>query len=59
MTKKEELLHNLLLHNEEDLLGMKYLLPLFSYRMLCRKKYRRAAKASTCYIKKTDFLLST
>ena len=34
MTKKEDLLHNLLLHNEEDLLGMKYLLPLFSYRML-------------------------
>ena len=34
MNKEEALLHNLLLHNEEDLLGMKYLLPLFSYRML-------------------------
>ena len=34
MTKEDELLHNLLLHNEEDLLGMKYLLPLFSYRQL-------------------------
>lgn len=35
LIKKEDiLLHNLLLHNEEDLLGMKYLLPLFSYQML-------------------------
>lgn len=37
MNKEEALLHNLLLHNEEDLLGMKYLLPLFSYRMLLSK----------------------
>lgn len=37
MNKDEALLHNLLLHNEEDLLGMKYLLPLFSYRMLLSK----------------------
>lgn len=34
MTKEDSLLHNLLLHNEEDLLGMKYLLPLFAYRLL-------------------------
>lgn len=34
MTKDEKALHNLLLHNEEDLIGMKYLLPLFSYRSL-------------------------
>lgn len=32
--KEEDLLHSLLLHNEEDLLGMKYLLPLFSYHTL-------------------------
>ena len=37
MNKEEALLHNLLLHYEEDLLGMKYLLPLFSYRMLLSK----------------------
>ena len=37
MNKEEALLHNLLLHNEEDFLGMKYLLPLFSYRMLLSK----------------------
>lgn len=37
MNKEEALLHKLLLHNEEDLLGMKYLLPLFSYRMLLSK----------------------
>ena len=37
MNNEEALLHNLLLHNEEDLLGMKYLLPLFSYRMLLSK----------------------
>ena len=34
MSKDEDLLHNLLLHNEDDLLGMKYLLPLFSYRQI-------------------------
>ena len=34
MSKNEDLLHNLLLHNEDDLLGMKYLLPLFSYRQI-------------------------
>lgn len=34
MSKNETLLHDLLLHNEDDLLGMKYLLPLFSYREL-------------------------
>ena len=36
-TRDENLLRLLLLHNEEDLLGMKYLLPLFSYRMLLSK----------------------
>ena len=34
MSKDKDLLHNLLLHNEDDLLGMKYLLPLFSYRQI-------------------------
>lgn len=34
ITKEDTLLHNLLLHNKEDLLGMKYLLPLFSYQLL-------------------------
>ena len=29
MNKEEALLHNLLLHNEEDLLGMKYLFHFF------------------------------
>ncbi len=34
LTQNPELLHNLLLHNEEDLLGMKCLLPLLSYPRL-------------------------
>ena len=34
MTHEQSLYDDLILHNEDDLLGMKYLLPLFSYRQI-------------------------